>query len=85
MKGKISEIFSKARFSDDISLYTVEYRDMDDLKEISLSDYLERKETDDPIPEHRIQFIKRSGIILYEKSLASVRPLTNRERRHIED
>lgn len=78
MKGKISEIFSKARFSDDISLYTVEYRDMDDLKEISLSDYLERKETDDPIPEHRIQCIKRSGIILYEKSPASVRPLTNR-------
>ena len=68
MKGQISQIFSKARFGDDISLYAVEYRDMDQFLEISLSDFLERKETDDPIPEHRIQFIKRDGIVVYEKA-----------------
>ncbi len=68
MKGAISQIFSKARFGDDISLYTVEYRDMDQFLEISLSDFLERKETDDPIPELRIQFIKRDGIVVYEKT-----------------
>ncbi len=85
MKGKISEIFSKARFSDDISLYRVQYRDMEVLKEISLSDYLERKESDDPIPEHRIQFIERLGVILYEKYLPSGGTLEGLQRRHIED
>lgn len=69
MKGKLAQIFSYARFKDQIEHYTIGYRDFEETREIALSDYLNRLKTNEPIPESRIKYVKRSSTIIYEKRI----------------
>ncbi len=68
MKGMLREIISKALYADDTSLYRVGYRDMDEIKECSLLEFLKESENFNIIPITRIIYIKRGKDILYHKS-----------------
>ena len=57
MKGKLEEVISYAKHADDISFYSVVFRDFDKLKEITLSEFLAF--SDPPIPRHRIHLVRR--------------------------
>ena len=66
-KGAIQEIFSKARFADDPYLYKITYRDFDNLKVLSLPDFLEESENFQTIPVNRIEKIMKNNKILFKK------------------
>ncbi len=61
-KKKTQEVISRALYADDPHLYTVVYRDYDQLVEEGLIAFLERE-----IPAHRIVAIYRDGVIVYRK------------------
>ncbi|MEM2760040.1 MAG: DUF504 domain-containing protein [Nitrososphaerales archaeon] len=67
-KGKLEEIFSRAMHADDPALYTVGYRDYDEIKELSLLDFLDVSENFQIIPANRIKYVKRAGEIIYSRS-----------------
>lgn len=67
-KGKLQEILSKAIHADDPKLYTVAYRDFDEIKEVSLPEFLQLSEDFQTIPASRIVYIKRLKETLYKKS-----------------
>lgn len=67
-KGKLQEILSKAIYADDPKLYTVAYRDFNEIKEVSLPEFLKVSEDFQTIPASRIVSIKRLNEILYEKA-----------------
>ncbi len=66
-KGLLQEIISKAMYADDINMYSVCYRDMDTLKEVTLKDFLDLSENFQLIPANRIVYIKRGDEIIYSK------------------
>ena len=66
-KGKIEEIFSKAKFSKELDLYYVSYRDFDKVKEITLSEFIKESEEFSKIPITRILKIRKNNTILFEK------------------
>ena len=67
-KGKIEEIFSKARFADEPGLYKVAFRDFETLRELSLPDFIVESNNFETIPVTRIEFIKKGVNILFKKS-----------------
>ena len=67
-KGKLQEIISKALYADDPKLYTVAYRDFDEIKQVSLQDFLKLSEDFQTIPASRIICIKRSNEIIYKRA-----------------
>lgn len=67
-KGKLQEILSRALHADDPELYTVAYRDLDQLKEISLKEFLKLSENFELIPAGRIVYVKRLGEVIYSKA-----------------
>ena len=67
-KGKIEEIFSKAKFVDDPNSYKVFYRDFETIRELTLSDFIVESNNFETIPITRIKMIKKDGKILYQKS-----------------
>ena len=67
-KGIIEEIFSKAKFADEPTLYRVFYRDFDSIRELPLLDFLKESNNFETIPITRIQLIKRNNKILFKKS-----------------
>ena len=67
-KGKIEEIFSKARFADEISLYKIVYRDFEILRELTLPDFIIESNNFETIPVTRIELIKKGDNILFKKS-----------------
>jgi uncharacterized protein (UPF0248 family) len=67
-KGKLQEILSKALHADDPKLYTVAYRDFDEVKQVSLQDFLKLSEDFQTIPASRIIYIKRSNEIIYKRA-----------------
>ncbi len=67
-KGKIEEIFSKARFADEASLYKVVFRDFETLRELTLPDFIVESNNFETIPVTRIEFIKKDDNILFKKS-----------------
>jgi hypothetical protein len=67
-KGKIEEIFSKARFADEASLYKVTFRDFETFRELSLPDFIVESNNFEAIPVTRIEFIKKDDSILFKKS-----------------
>jgi uncharacterized protein (UPF0248 family) len=67
-KGKLEEIISKALYADDASSYLVTYRDYEDYKQITLSDFILISENFQTIPASRIIKIELKGQILYEKN-----------------
>ncbi len=67
-KGKIEEIFSKARFADDPSTYKVFFRDFDTIREVTLPDFIVESNNFETIPITRIEMIKKDNEVLFEKS-----------------
>ena len=49
-KGKLEEIFSKARHADDPFSYKIFYRDFEILRELTLPDFLEESNNFETIP-----------------------------------
>ena len=72
-KGIIEEIFSKAKFTDDPTLYRVFYRDFDSIREMTLLDFLKESNNFETIPITRIQLIKKNNKILFKKSVHELR------------
>lgn len=66
-KGIIEEIFSKARFVDDPKLYKVFYRDFENIRELTLPDFIAESNNFETIPIIRIEMIKRNEEILFKK------------------
>ncbi len=66
-KGKLQEIISRALHADDPGLYTVTYRDFDELKEVSFQEFLKLSEDFQTIPASRIVYVKRLNEIVYRK------------------
>ena len=67
-KSQIKEIIDFAVYSDGIEKYTISYRDLDTIKEISLNKWLELSNIDS-IPQHRISTIKKNNKILFKRTL----------------
>lgn len=65
-KSQIKEIIDFAIHADGLVGYTVVYRDFDQLKEISLREWLEVSKIDS-IPLHRIKMIKKNNKILFHR------------------
>ena len=70
-KGKLEEIFSKALYADDLSLYSVSYRDFESVVQVSLSEFLDLSENFELIPANRIIVVSRDGRELYRKFSAA--------------
>ena len=68
-KGILEEIISKALYADDASSYLVTYRDYNDYKLITLSDFILISENFQTIPASRITRIELDGRVLYKKKL----------------
>jgi hypothetical protein len=66
-KGRLDEIFSKALYADDVALYSVSYRDFEDIVEVSLPEFVKLSKNFEVVPQNRIVFVKKSGQILYRK------------------
>ena len=66
-KGLLDEIFSKALYADDAALYSVSYRDFENIVEVPLPEYVELSENYQVIPQSRIVLVKKSGQTLYRK------------------
>jgi len=66
-KGRLDEIFSKALHADDATLYSVSYRDFENIVEVSLPEFLKLSENFELIPQNRIVFVKKRDQILYRK------------------
>ena len=66
-KGRLDEIFSKALYSDDATLYSVGYRDFENIVEISLTEFVKLSENFEVIPQNRIAYVIKDDQILYRK------------------
>jgi hypothetical protein len=66
-KGRLDEIFSKALHADNAALYSVSYRDFENIVEISLPEFVELSENFQVIPQNRIVVVKKGDQILYRK------------------
>jgi hypothetical protein len=67
-KGIIEEIFSKAKFANEINLYYVSYRDFERIREVKLQEFIEESENFQKIPSSRITGIRKNNTILFEKN-----------------
>lgn len=67
-KGVIEEIFSKARFADDMKAYKIFYRDFERLRETTLNEFIKESNNFQTIPITRIEVIKKNHRILFEKN-----------------
>lgn len=65
-KSQIKEIIDFAIHADGLEGYIVTYRDFDQLKEISLQEWLEVSKIDS-IPMHRIKMIKKNNKIIFQR------------------
>ncbi len=66
-KGRLEEIFSRALYADDPHLYSVSYRDFENIIEISLPEFVELSEDFEVIPQNRIVLVKKGDEVLYRK------------------
>ena len=66
-KGRLEEIFSKALYADDASLYSVSYRDFERIIEVRLGEFVELSENFELIPQSRIVLVKKGKQVLYRK------------------
>jgi len=66
-KGRLQEIFSKALYADDSSLYYVSYRDFENVVEVPLPQFIIISENFTLIPQNRIVLVKRGNEVLYRK------------------
>jgi hypothetical protein len=66
-KGRLDEIFSKALYADDASLYSVSYRDFESIVEVPLPEFVKLSEDFEVIPQSRIVLVKKGDQVLYRK------------------
>ena len=66
-KGRLEEIFSKALYADDAALYTVGYRDFQNIVEVSLPEFVRLSENFQVIPQSRIVLVRKGDQVLYHK------------------
>jgi hypothetical protein len=66
-KGRLEEIFSKALYADDAALYSVSYRDFENIIEVPLQKFVELSEQFQVIPQSRIVLVKKGDHVLYRK------------------
>jgi len=66
-KGKLREIISKAKFHEDISYYSVSYRDFNNVITVPLKKFLKDSENLETIPVTRIIEIRKNSQVLYRK------------------
>ena len=66
-KGHLVEIFSKALYADDSTLYAVGYRDFENIKEVGLQEFVTLSENFELIPPNRVIYVKKDDQILYRK------------------
>ena len=66
-KGRLDEIFSKALYADDATMYTVSYRDFENFVEVRLPEFVKLSENFKVIPQNRIVFVKKGDQVLYRK------------------
>lgn len=66
-KGRLDEIFSKALYADDASLYSISYRDFENIVEVSLPEFVKLSENFTIIPQNRIMLVKKHEQVLYHK------------------
>ena len=71
-KGRLKEIFSKALYADDPSLYVIGYRDFNSLVWISLAEFISISENFQLIPITRISVVKREEKIIYQKTIPNL-------------
>jgi hypothetical protein len=67
MKGHLEQIFSKALYADDPYLYSVSYRDLGSIIELSLPEFIKTSNNLELIPASRILSVKKEGKVLYQK------------------
>ena len=63
----MKEIFSRALYADDVSFYSVSYRDFENIVEVPLHDFLKLSENFTLIPQNRILLVKKNDQLLYQK------------------
>jgi len=68
-KGIVDEIFSKARFGNEIETYKIFYRDFEKIIETTLLEFIKRSENFEIIPVGRIEKITKNDKILFEKTV----------------
>ncbi|GIU70741.1 MAG: hypothetical protein KatS3mg003_0220 [Candidatus Nitrosocaldaceae archaeon] len=66
-KGVLREIISKAIYADNPSLYKVGFRDLDQIKELPLLEFIKESDNFNLIPITRIIYIKKGDEVLYYK------------------
>ena len=66
-KGILDEIFSKARFADEPSIYKVVYRNFNQDRMINLMDFILESNNFQSIPASRIKMIMRKSKIIFQK------------------
>ena len=67
-KGRLQEIISKAVYADDPKLYTIAYRDFNEIKEVLLQEFLKLSEDFQTIPASRIVYVKKLNEIVYRRT-----------------
>jgi hypothetical protein len=66
-KGRLEEIFSKARYADDPRRYSVSYRDFESVVQVPLLEFLKLSENFELIPANRIVVVSKEGKVIYRK------------------
>ncbi len=66
-KGKLAEIFSKARYADNPNSYIVGYLDYATIIEITFPEFIKLSDNFEIIPITRIHYVKKGTNILYSK------------------
>lgn len=66
-KGRIEEIFNKARFADNPGEYKIFYRDFEKILVKTLPEFFTESEGFEKIPVSRIVKIERNNTVLFEK------------------
>jgi len=72
-KGKLSQILSNAIYNDNPELYLVGYLDFDEVKEVTLPEFIKISENFEAIPATRIAHIKKENSTLYSKAPRKIR------------
>ena len=67
-KGELEEIMSYAIHADDPSLYSVIYKDLENLIEVKLDEWLEISKEEN-IPPNRIMKVKKGSKTLFARTL----------------
>lgn len=66
-KGRLEEIFSKALYADNTALYSVSYRDFENIVEMPLKEFVKLSENFTMIPQNRILLVKKNEQVIYKK------------------